>query len=110
VSAESLARLGHNESVFRQVNERIEAGRWRGEEDEPIAFRCECSALGCNLLIELTRGEYEQIRAFPRRFLLAPGHELPETEVVLERHPTYLVVEKHGVAGRVAERTDPRED
>lgn len=110
MSAESIARLGHNEAVFRKVNERIEAGRWLDDEDEPIAFRCECSALGCNLLIELTRPEYEQIRASPRRFLLAPGHELTETEVVLERHPKYLVVEKHGAAGRVAERTDPRED
>ena len=110
MSAQPLARLGHNEAVFREVNERIEAGHWPGDDDEPIAFRCECSALGCNLLIELTRGEYEQIRAFPRRFLLAPGHELAETEVVLERHPNFFVVEKVGVAGRVAERTDPRED
>jgi hypothetical protein len=65
--------------------------------------------LGCNLLIELTPAEYERVRACGRRFLLAPGHEIPDVEVVVLREPGYLVVEKVGDAGRVAERTDPRD-
>jgi hypothetical protein len=103
-------RLGHNEALFREINERIEAGRWPGEREDGVAFRCECSMLGCNLLVELTLGEYEEVRACARHFLLVPGHEIPEVEVVVRRAPGHIVVEKLGEAGRVAERSDPRED
>ena len=103
----SHERIGHNEALSREINERIEAGRWPGEDESP-AFLCECARLGCNVLVELTIGEYEHIRADARRFVLAPGHELPETEFVVERHPAYVVVEKQGVAGTVAEESDPR--
>ena len=78
-------RIGHNEAVFRDINERIEAGRWPGEPGEPIAFRCECASLGCNLLIELTLAAYERVRADPRHFVLAAGHEIAEVELVVER-------------------------
>ena len=101
-------RIGHNEAVFREINERIEAGHWPGERG-PLAFRCECARLGCNVLVELDLGEYEQVRADPRRFVLAPGHELPEAERVVERHTDYEVVEKDGAAGRVADESDPRQ-
>ena len=103
----SHERIGHNEALFREINERIEAGRWPGDDGNP-AFLCECARLGCNVLVELTIGEYEHIRGEARRFVLAPGHELPEAERVVERHPAYVVVGKHGVAGTVAEESDPR--
>jgi hypothetical protein len=103
-------RIGHNEAVFRDINERIEAGRWPGEPGEPIAFRCECASLGCNLLIELTLAEYERVRADSRHFVLAAGHEIADVELVVERGAGHVVVEKVGEAGRAAEETDPRED
>jgi hypothetical protein len=102
-------RIGQNESVFRELNERIELGQWPGEPEAPVAFRCECANLGCNLLIEVTLREYEQVRADPRRFIVAVGHELPEAETVVARAHGYLVVEKFGRAGEVAEETDPRD-
>ena len=46
------------------------------------------------------------MREHPRRFLVAPGHEHPELERVVERHTGYLIVEKTGTAGTVAEQTD----
>ncbi len=101
-------RLGANEAVFRQINEGIERGQWPGEEDAPTSFRCECARLGCNELIELSVTDYEQVRANPRRFMVLPGHEQPEAEVVVETHPGYLVVEKVAQAGTAAEETDPR--
>ena len=48
------------------------------------------------------------MRADPRRFVIVNGHELPEVEVVVERHGDYSVVEKVGAAGDEAERRDPR--
>lgn len=103
-------RLGHNEALFREINERIEAGHWPADEREQIAFRCECSMLGCNVLVELTVPEYEAVRAFPRRFLLAPGHEIAAVEIVVSEQRGYIVVEKVGEAGAVAEDTDPRDE
>jgi hypothetical protein len=68
-------RTARNEAIFREVNEALKAGRWPGEEGAPIAFRCECGRLGCSRLVELTSKEYERIRAHPRRFVVAPGHD-----------------------------------
>jgi hypothetical protein len=101
---ESQARLAFNEATFRKVNDGIE----RGSDDDRVAFLCECGRLGCNQLIELSRDDYEAVRAHPKRFFLLANHELLEVERVVERHDDYLVVEKRGEAGDIAERTDPR--
>ena len=101
-------RLGVNESVFRQINEGIERGQWPGEEDAPVGFRCECARLGCNDLLELSVHEYEHVRAHPCRFMVVPGHEHPEVEVVVEAHAGYLVVEKRDQAADTAVENDPR--
>jgi hypothetical protein len=101
-------RLGHNEALFRSINERIEAGTWPTAPSDVVAFRCECAALGCNVLVELTIADYESVRANPRQFLLAPGHEIPAIEQVIRRTDDYVVVQKVGDAGRVADATDPR--
>jgi len=49
------------------------------------------------------------VRAYPLRFMVAKGHELPEFERTVSEEPGYLVVEKHpGAAADVAENLDPR--
>ena len=101
-------RAAANEATIRDVNEGIERGQWPGEEDAPVGFRCECARLGCNRLIELTVHEYEEIRSHPRRFVVIPGHELPDVETVIEAGPRYVIVEKRAEAGAVAEAHDPR--
>lgn len=103
-----LERIAVNEATFRDVNEALRRGRWPGEERDPIAFRCECGRLGCSLMIELAADDYERIRAHPRRFLIAPDHDIPDAEAVIETHENYVVVEKRDEAGRLAEATDPR--
>jgi hypothetical protein len=101
-------RIARNEGIFRDVNDALKSGHWPGEESTAIAFRCECGRLGCSRLIELTPGVYERIRSHPRWFLVAADHEIPGAEAVVETHGSYLVVEKSGEAGRLAEATDPR--
>src|SRR5689334_15830618 len=108
MEGELEARIAVNESVFREINEGIERGQWPGGERLPVGFRCECARLGCNQMIELTVGEYERVRAHPRRFMVAIGHEMPEAETVVETRSEYVVVEKLGQAGMLAESTDPR--
>ncbi len=101
-------RLTQNEVLYRRVNEAIERGLWPGEGTESVRFRCECARMNCNAGVEMTAGEYEAVRQHARRFLICDGHQLPELDVVVERHLGYLVVEKSGGAGRQAEESDPR--
>jgi hypothetical protein len=108
VKDELQERVGANEAVFRKINEGIERGQWPGEEDAPVGFRCECAQLGCTELIELTVREYEQVREDARRFIVLPGHERLEAEVVIENRPGYMVVQKIDQAGETAIETDPR--
>jgi predicted ThiF/HesA family dinucleotide-utilizing enzyme len=99
-------RVALNEATFRKVNEGMEVGQDPGGL---LTFICECGRLGCNRLLELTRAEYEAVRANPRRFAVLSGHEMEEVEKVVERHDRYLVVEKAGdPEAEVVEHTDPR--
>jgi hypothetical protein len=103
---EDTQRIAMNEAAFRKVNEGMEAGQG---PSGLLSFVCECGRLPCNQLIQLTRAEYESVRANPRRFAIVDGHEILEAESVVERHERYLVVEKHGDAeAEVVEHTDPR--
>jgi hypothetical protein len=99
-------RVAMNEATFRKVNEGMEAGQ---DPAGLLAFVCECGRLGCNQLIELTRPEYEAVRAHSRRFAIVEGHEIPEVEDVVERSERYVVVEKRGKPeSEIVEHTDPR--
>lgn len=105
-------RVGKNEALFREVNERIAdvSGRVAAFDGEAtLEFVCECSGEGCNDPVELTLAEYESVRSDPRHFVVAPGHIWqPETERAVREGGTYAVVEKIGEAGEVASEKDPR--
>jgi hypothetical protein len=105
------ARVGKNEAIFREVNERIQDLN-RGFSfgaDDITDFVCECSDQACFLPVRLTLGEYEQVRSEPTHFLIAPGHVWhPEVESVIRSTDRFEVVEKRGEAGGVAEEADPR--
>jgi hypothetical protein len=108
MEAGSVERLAKNESFFRQVNERIKDVANGFADDESYEFLCECSDPSCTARITLEPAEYEWVRANPARFVLAPGHAAPELEHVVEREAEHVVVEKHGIAGHVAAKLDPR--
>jgi hypothetical protein len=99
-------RVALNEVRARRVNEAIEEGRV--SRDGSAGFVCECGQLGCNAVLELTLEQYEAVRAHPRHFLIVDGHESP-SETIARRTRDYAVVSKQGLAGLVAELTDPRD-
>lgn len=106
-------RLGENEALFREVNERIaevaEEFLEIGATDTPVEFNCECGAADCTEQISLTLVEYEALRSEPTRFAVVSGHEVPDVERVIDRQPNYLVVEKvDDDAEEVARESDPR--
>jgi hypothetical protein len=104
-------RLARNETLFRSVNENIEQSAASGQIDDHVfEFFCECSNLDCTLLLPMTLPEYEQVRADPRQFVVAPGHELPEIESVVAQKSGYQVVLKVGEAAEFVAERDPRDD
>jgi hypothetical protein len=102
-------RAAQHQSLFREVNERIEALNEEFARILPMGdWICECGDAECFEPIALTVAEYEDIRSHPARFPVLPGHELPAVEVVVERHERYLVVEKLGAAKDFAVEHDRR--
>jgi hypothetical protein len=102
-------RAAQNQSLFREVNERIEDLNEQFATITPMGdWICECANEQCFEPISLTVSEYEAIRAHPARFPVLPGHEVPDVETVVEAHERYLVVEKVGPARETAIAHDPR--
>jgi AraC-like DNA-binding protein len=104
-------RLAENEALFRDINERVqEVAAAHGFDDHRYSFFCECSNADCTLQLELTGAEYESVRSHPSRFVVAPGHELPEIEHVVEVRQAWTIVEKEGGGAEIAVARDPRVD
>ena len=88
-------RIFENEELFREVNSHIAELEGRiSVRDEPMPLVCECAHTGCTAVIEVDPATFENVRATPLRFLVAPGHERDD-ETVVERRTGYLIVEKH---------------
>jgi hypothetical protein len=91
------ARVSRNEDLFREVNVHI-AGLGPGPlslaQDGLLPLVCECAHTGCTTPIEVDPATFERVHETPMRFLVAEGHEDGEAEVVIERRPGYLIVEK----------------
>jgi hypothetical protein len=100
------AKGARNQALWRHVNERIEAVMDDAQHPE---FICECASLDCTETLQLTIAEYEAVRESPRRFPVAPGHLYLEFERVVEQNDRYVIVEKFGKAGDLAEEFDARE-
>jgi hypothetical protein len=105
IDDERQTRLAKNEDFFRKANEMVAGESMFDGECDLI---CECSARGCMVRISLTRSEYEHVRARGDRFVVFPGHENLEVEIVVESNPQFRIVEKRGRAGVVARAEDPR--
>ena len=99
---EGRRREAANQAVFRHVNEEI-CGAYEalGTDGVPTLV-CECGEGTCLAMIQVALEEYRAVRANPRRFIVASGHEAPEAERVVERHDRWSVVETFAEAAAVA--------
>jgi hypothetical protein len=102
----TAGRVARNESLFREVNERIveleqQLGE-RGSDTGMIGFVCECASVGCTTRVEANLAEYRTARKQPTRFLVAPSHVDPDHERVVTTNNRFAIVEKLGLAGEVA--------
>lgn len=86
-----------NEAQFRAFNERLLAST----EDGPVEILCECGIASCHHPLTVDAEQYTAVRADPCRFFVAPGHEIPDIETVVERGERHLVVEKPAEVGHI---------
>jgi hypothetical protein len=98
-------RNATNESVHRTMNEAHE----KDSEAFAATMRCECEChrAECGNSFQITIADYEAVRAWARRFIVTPGHE-SDDESLVSRTEGYLVIEKVGEQGRIAESLNPR--
>jgi hypothetical protein len=75
---------------------------------ESELYFCECADPDCRVKVALTKPDYEGVRAHPRHFFVAPGHEIPDVEEIVERHEEWVVVEKPPEVDDVIDPLDPR--
>jgi hypothetical protein len=103
-------RIGMNEALFREVNERLrELAEGFPSTPGKLDLICECGNVTCASRIEMDRGEYEQVRSDSTTFAIFKGHEIPDVEEIVERRKAYDVVRKISAeAQEAAEKTDPR--
>jgi hypothetical protein len=109
-------RAAKNQSLLREVNERIEhlaAGRPASMFEEKrlgdeIDLACECMDEACTQRVAMTVGEYEAVRSDSNAFFVKPGHDVSDVEKVVREEANYVVVSKIGAGARVAARLDPR--
>ncbi len=106
---ERAERIGLNEALFREINERLEElGEVFGQRSE-TEFVCECGRRDCSERLVLTPAEYAYVRSNPHWFAIRPGHVIADVESVISENERFALVEKHaGDPTAVAAATDPR--
>ena len=107
---ERKRRIGVNEAIFREANERIQdLNKTFATLTDRLVLVCECGDAQCVEKISLSPEAYEELRSEPTQFAVVPGHEIPDVEEVVARGQGYDVVRKvDGIPRHVAEVTDPR--
>jgi hypothetical protein len=102
-------RIGRNEALFREVNERIERVT-ETLQVEALTILCECGDPSCFERIQVSLPDYERVRADPTLFLIRAGHEDSDIEDVVEEHEDcYVIRKKDASAAAEARKRDPRD-
>jgi hypothetical protein len=106
-----ICRIGDNEALYRQVNEQVEnINKGMVETMGEFDVLCECGTLQCTEQITVSTAVYEGARSDSHRFIVRPGHQVDDMEVVVADHGTFYVIEKTPREAReLAEEQDARE-
>ena len=106
---EREARIGHNEALFRHVNERLEdVNDAFGPMAGDFEIVCECGNLDCAESILIGRDAYENLRGDPLLFAIVDGHVAVGVEEVIEERKHYSIVRKHpGSPAELASASNP---
>ena len=80
------------QSLVRRLNEHASIARL-GRDDGDIAILCECGRDTCTAELTLGSGAYRNIRRQGSWFVIADGHERPDTNRVVLRKDSFTIVE-----------------
>jgi hypothetical protein len=107
---EKMLRAARNQSLYREINERLEDFNevFSRIADLDPEWLCECADENCVEPMRMSLGEYETLRSQSNRFAVLPGHVYAEVERVVTENERYVVVEKLGAATKFIEDNDPR--
>jgi len=101
-------RIAKNQATFRAANDNIEAAAGQIGVDGDLPFICECAEPTCTDIVRIAPAVYKDVRRHPRLFFSIPGHEATDVHAgigrIVERRDGYVLVEKTGIAGEIAER------
>ena len=106
----SQCRIGENEALFRKVNEQIEGvNEAFGALTNTMVIVCECGEPTCIDQLDLSRQEYEHVRADPTQFAVRPEHVFDDVEHVVAKSDRYWLVRKDaGEPAQAARELDTR--
>jgi hypothetical protein len=105
----SASRRAENEDAFRDANEGLVAKAAElGLGKERTPYLCECEDETCVEIIRLTRAEYEEVRADPKRFVVKTGHHQPPYDKVIREDAEFTIIQKTGEEGELVAELDPR--
>lgn len=92
---ERARRIGENEALFREVNERVlDVNAAFGQVSGRFSIVCECGRSDCLVHVDVTPEEYAAVRADGAQFIVVEGHELEDVEDVVARTDRFAVVRK----------------
>lgn len=106
-NARSEEQAARNEIIFREANEKLGEKRHELGVGGRTPYLCECEDPTCTELIRLALADYEHVRSHANWFLVAAGHD-DGTLRHAGSHNGYEIVEKTGLARRIAEEENPR--
>lgn len=73
-----------------------------------MRFHCECDRETCFEQIDIDPSAYQRVIEHRYRFAIAPGHDDPRIEHIVDTHEHYCVVEKTGAAREALDRHHPQ--
>jgi hypothetical protein len=89
------SRRAQNQKLFRLGNERLsDAVGAQFPDAATVPFLCECSDEFCDGRVTLNREQWESVASQPNHYVIVPGHQRSEGEVVVGAVDGYEFVRK----------------
>ena len=102
-------QVAQNEDKHRDLNEKIETSYGSHPDSAYMDLLCECGNADCDVFLKVTKAEYEDVRADPRKFIIFGEHFNPDAdEIVSEGDRFTLVAKREGEPAEIARQTNPR--
>jgi hypothetical protein len=80
----------HDETRLRNLRIAYTARQHRFDPAIAVPFICECSDARCEELVRLTLGEYTAARDAGGEYIVAPGHQVDNAQIIRVKDSVWL--------------------